>query len=125
MLPIRTYVIYNAMGCFGIDNLNRNMQEVVFTTELTDEQMKVLEKDIDVICVFYHGKIPEPRKFKIKYKNGTVKTVEIDLVKRTEVQNPNNLLDMVKVLYDCQSEVEDKIIGYQALLHEGDALGTV
>ena len=38
-------------------------------------------------------------------------------MKRTEVQNPNNLLDMVKVLYDCQSEVEDKIIGYQLLYY--------
>ena len=61
----RTYVLFRKMGCFGIDDLTREKHKIVYTTELTESQMQVLEKGVDVICVFYNGKVPEPRKFKI------------------------------------------------------------
>lgn len=82
--------------------------------------MKKLEKDIDVVCVFYHGKVPEPRKFKIKYKNGTVKTVDVDIIRRSEILKPNNLTNLDKVLYVCQSEIEEILIQYELMYYVKD-----
>ena len=73
--------------------------------------MKKLEKGIDVLCIFTMGTSPPiPRKFKIKYKNGQIKTVEVDQIRQIENLLPSGLHNYV---YHCISEVEECIIEYE------------
>lgn len=73
--------------------------------------MKKIEKGIDVLCVFSEGTAPPmPRKFKIKYRNGTIKTVSVDQVKLVE----NNLpLGLHNYVFHCASEIEECLIEYE------------
>ena len=39
-------------------------------------KMRVLEKDVDMLSVSYIGKPPQPRKFKIRFRDGSFRTVK-------------------------------------------------
>lgn len=71
--------------------------------------LNVVEKDIDVLCIFYEGEIPMPRKFKLKRKTGEITTVDVEHITRYEKLTPGGLYNIV---YHCQSEVQDCIINY-------------
>ncbi len=69
----------------------------------------ILHKEIDVVCVFYRGKQPAPRKFKITYNNGDVQTVTVDQIRRVENETP---LGLHTIVYACTSEVNGVLIDY-------------
>ena len=72
--------------------------------------MRVLEKEVDMLSVSYVGKPPLPRKFKIRFRNGTLKTVSVDQIKRVDSVTPSGHPNLV---YYCYSEVDDRIIDYE------------
>ena len=72
--------------------------------------MKVLEREVDVLSVCYIGKPPQPRKFKIRYRDGRHRTVTVDQIKRVDSVTPAGHPNFV---YFCYSEVDDRILDYE------------
>lgn len=72
--------------------------------------MRVLEKAVDMLSVSYIGKPPQPRKFKIRFRDGTLKTIKVDQVKRVDSVTPAGHPNFV---YYCYSEVDDRIVDYE------------
>lgn len=73
--------------------------------------MKSFEKGIDVLCVFSIGTPPIPRKFKIKYKDGTIKLIEIDQIRFVEEMYKNGISNH-HFIYHCTSESNEVLIDY-------------
>ena len=78
--------------------------------EDNDKYMRVLEKDVDMLSVSYIGKPPQPRKFKIRFRDGSYRTVKVDQIKRVDSVTPAGHPNFV---YYCYSEVDDRIIDYE------------
>ena len=76
--------------------------------------MKVINKSIDVLCIFYCGKQPVPRKFRLTYSNGTVRTVTVDHVRSMEHETP---LGPHSIVYCCTSEVDGCLVDYEIRYH--------
>lgn len=74
--------------------------------------MSKYEKGIDVLCVFVEGTPPIPRKFKIKYKEGTIKLVEIEQVRFVEEKYKNGISNH-HFIYHCTSESNEVLINYE------------
>ena len=72
--------------------------------------MRVLERDVDMLSVSYIGKPPQPRKFKIRFRDGSFRTVTVDQIKRVDSVTPAGHPNFV---YYCYSEVDDRIVDYE------------
>ena len=72
--------------------------------------MRILEKEIDVICICNKGKPPKPCRFKLSYSDGTVRTIEVDNIVLTEKFLPGG---STYYLYHCASEVNGSIVEYE------------
>ena len=73
--------------------------------------MNKFEKGIDVLCVFSYGTPPKPRKFKIKYRNGAIKTIEIDQIRFVEEMYKNGISNH-HFIYHCTSEDNEVLVNY-------------
>ena len=80
------------------------------SSHLRTVEMRVLEKDVDMLSVSYIGKPPQPRKFKIRFRDGSLKTVNVDQIKRVDSVTPVGHPNFV---YYCYSEVDDRIVDYE------------
>ena len=82
--------------------------------------MRVLEKAVDMLSVSYIGKPPQPRKFKIRFRDGTLKTVKVDQVKRVDSVTPAGHPNFV---YNCYSEQDHRLRAQ--IFCQGDEMGVI
>lgn len=71
--------------------------------------MKLLNKPIDVLVIFYNAKVPIPYRFKFEDKDD-IRYVKVDrIIKQTDMR----LAGVQCVVYQCQSIIDGMEVRYE------------